>query len=322
MKRGLRIAGIVLVILLIVLLVGPLVVPLPALEGTVPPEELADPDSQFIDLRGVRVHYKVAGAGEPVFVLLHGFLASTYSWREVVAPLSEIGTVIAFDRPAFGLTSRPMPEEWGEENPYTPDFATSLTLDLMDALGVDRAILVGNSAGGALSARIAVEHPGRVEALVLVDAAVYTRGGSPSWIRPLLATPQLRRIGPVLLRNVRDWGLDFARSAWHDPSKITPEVWEGYTLPLRADDWDRALYEFTVSSFQVDLATRLDEITMPVLVITGDDDRIVPTEESIRLASELQGSQLVVVPDCGHVPHEECPAPFLEAVIEFVNSLP
>jgi pimeloyl-ACP methyl ester carboxylesterase len=322
MKRGLRIAGIVLVIVLIVLLVGPLVAPLPALEGTVPPEELADPDSQFIDLRGVRLHYKVAGAGEPAFVLLHGFLASTYSWREVVAPLSEIGTVIAFDRPAFGLTSRPMPGEWGEENPYTPDFATWLTLDLMDALGVDRAILVGNSAGGALSARIAVEHPGRVEALVLVDAAVYPRGGSPSWMRPLLATPQLRRIGPVLLRNVRDWGLDFARSAWHDPSRITPEVWEGYTVPLRADDWDRALYEFTVSSFQVDLATRLDEITMPVLVITGDDDRIVPTEESIRLASELQGSQLVVVPDCGHVPHEECPAPFLDAVIEFVNSLP
>jgi pimeloyl-ACP methyl ester carboxylesterase len=61
---------------------------------------------------------------------------------------------------------------------------------------------------------------------------------------------------------------------------------------------------------------------MLVLVITGDDDRIVPTEQSIRLAEELPTAKLVVIPNCGHVPHEECPGPFQEAMNRFVEGLP
>ena len=110
-------------------------------------------------------------------------------------------------------------------------------------------------------------------------------------------------------------------SVWHDPSKITPEIWEGYTRPLQAQDWDRALWELTVASHDLDLGQRLDEVGLPVLVITGDDDRIVPTEQSLRLAAELPDAQLVLIPDCGHVPHEECPAAFLEAVRAFLADL-
>jgi pimeloyl-ACP methyl ester carboxylesterase len=61
---------------------------------------------------------------------------------------------------------------------------------------------------------------------------------------------------------------------------------------------------------------------MPCLVITGDDDRIVPTDQSIRLADELPDAELVVIPDCGHIPHEECPELFLQAVTDFLNQLP
>jgi len=67
---------------------------------------------------------------------------------------------------------------------------------------------------------------------------------------------------------------------------------------------------------------RLTEIRMPCLVITGDDDRIVPTEQSIRLTDELPDAELVVIPDCGHIPHEECPEPFLQAVTDFLDKLP
>jgi pimeloyl-ACP methyl ester carboxylesterase len=70
-----------------------------------------------------------------------------------------------------------------------------------------------------------------------------------------------------------------------------------------------------------DLPQHLAEINMPVLVITGDDDRIVPTADSVRLSQELPNAKLVVIPQCGHVPHEECPQAFLEAVNEFLNSL-
>ncbi len=318
MKRLGRILLIILAGLLVVVLVGPFLVPVPPLEGTVPPEQMADPDSRFVEVGGIDVHYKIAGQGEPVLVLLHGFAASVFSWREVMAPLAEQATVIAFDRPAFGLTERPMPGEWQGESPYSAGAQVDLTVGLMDALGVERAILVGNSAGGTVSALTALAYPERVEALVLVDPAIYHGGGTPALVRPLLRTPQMRRVGPLLVRSIRDWGLDFGRSAWHDPAQITDEIWAGYTRPLQAQNWDRALWELTVASRASDLDGRLNELQLPALVITGDDDRIVPTEQSVRLAGELPDAELVVVPDCGHVPHEECPAAFLEAVDAFL----
>jgi len=305
--------------LLLILFIGPLLVPVPPLEGTVPPEQLADPDSRFVEVNGITVHYKIAGSGEPVFLLLHGFGASTFSWREVMGPLAEMGTVVAFDRPGFGLTQRPMPDEWEGVNPYSPEAQANLTVGLMDALGIERAILVGNSAGGTVALQTALTYPERVAGLVLVDAAVYVGGGTPGWLRPLLNTPQMRHLGPLIARRIQDWGVDFARSAWHDPSRITPEVWEGYNRPLRAQNWDRALWEVTRASRPLGLEKRLGEVRVPVLVVTGDDDRIVPTEQSIRLAGEIAGAQLAVIPECGHVPQEECPGPFLEALEAFLG---
>jgi len=317
MKPWLRGLLIALGALLIILLVGPFLVPVPPLEGTVPPERLADPDSRFIEVNGITVHYKMAGSGRPAFILLHGFAASTFSWREVIGPMSEWGTVVAFDRPGFGLTERPL--QWTGRSPYSPESQSDLTVGLMDALGIERAVLVGNSAGGTLAILTALTYPERVEALVLVSPAVYVGGGTPAWLRPFLNTPQMRHLGPLLARQIQDWGVDFARSAWHDPEKLTPEIWEGYTKPLRAENWDRALWEVTRASRPLGLETRLGEVRVPVLVITGDDDRIVPTQQSVRLAGEILGAQLAVIPECGHVPQEECPGPFLEAVEAFLR---
>jgi len=322
MKRWVRVVLIVIIVLLLILLVAPCLIPVPPLEGTVPPEQLADPDSRFVDVNDLQVHYKTAGQGEPALVLLHGFGASTFSWREVMGPLSEIGTVIAFDRPAFGLTERPLPGQWMGESPYGAEAQVELTVGLLDELGVERAILMGNSAGGTIALLTALAYPQRVQALVLVDPAVYAHGGSLGLIGFLINTPQMQRIGPLVARRIRAWGEDFARSAWHDPSRITAEVWEGYTKPLQAENWDRALWEVAQASRSHHLAERLTELRLPCLVITGDDDRIVPTEQSIRLADELPNAELVVIPDCGHIPHEECPEPFLQAVTDFLGRLP
>lgn len=323
MKKLGKIILIVLAVLLALVLIGPLVAPVPALEGVVPVEQLADPDSQFIDIDGVTVHYKEMGEGETTLLLLHGFAASTYSWREVMAPLAEEYRVVAFDRPAFGLTERPMPGDFPNGvNPYTAEAQTDLTIGLMDALGIEQAVLVGNSAGGTIATYTALRYPERVQALALVDAAIYAGGGSPGWARPLLTTPQARRIGPLLVRNIRDWGYQFGQSAWHDPSRFTDEIWANYSKPLQAENWDRALWELTQASRPLGLEQRLEELGVPVLVITGDDDRIVPTEQSIRLAGEIPGAELVVIPNCGHVPQEECPVEFLAAVESFLARLP
>ena len=312
-----RIAGSILLILLVILLIGPFLVPVPPMENTVSAESLADEDSKFIEVNGVSVHYKTYGEGEPTFILLHGFGASLFSWREVVEPIAEYGTVIAYDRPAFGLTERPM--EWEGESPYSQDSQVELVIGLMDALGIEQATLVGNSAGGTVSMLTALKYPERVTSLILVDPAVYAGGGAPAWIRPLLGTPQFDHLGPLFARQLEAQGTEFLKTAWHDPSKITPEIFEGYQQPLQVENWDKALWELTVSSRESGLAERVSEFDLPILVITGNNDRSLPTEQSLRLAEELPTAELAVIPQCGHVSHEECPTEFMQAVTDFLR---
>jgi pimeloyl-ACP methyl ester carboxylesterase len=319
MKKFLKIIGIAFSVILVLLLVVPFLIPVPPLKDTVPAEQLADPDSKFIEVNGIKVHYKTYGQGEPTFILLHGFGASLFSWHAVTEPLSKYGTVIAYDRPAFGLTERPM--TWEGENPYSQQAQVELVIGLMDKLNVKKAILVGNSAGGTISMLTALQYPERVQALILVDPAVYAGGGAPAWVRPILKTPQMNRIGPLFARQLQAQGVEFIKTAWHDPSKITPETLDGYQKPLRVNNWDKALWFLTVASQESTLTQRLKELTLPVLVITGDDDRIVPTEQSLRLADELPIAILNVIPQSGHLSHEEHPDLFMQAVAEFLSTL-
>jgi pimeloyl-ACP methyl ester carboxylesterase len=324
MSKKKRVALIPSVLFLLVaccLLVYPLVMPIAEVRGSVPEEQLADADSLFVDADGLSVHYKVVGQNEPTIVLLHGFAASVFSWRKVMDPLGEMGTVIAFDRPAFGLTERPMPGEWADENPYTPEAQANLTVRLMDELGVERAVLVGHSAGGSIALLTTLCYPERVEALVLEDASVYEVNGAPEWLHPLLHIPQMDRLGPVMVRSLVLWGEAAIRTACHDPDKITVELVSGYKKPLQAENWDRALWELVLASHPLGLGDRLEEVTVPVLVVTGEHDRIVLARNSERLAKELPRADLAVIPNCGHVPHEECPGLFLEAVSDFLAQL-
>lgn len=317
-KRALRIAGIIGIVLVLIVTVGPFLVPVPPLENMKSADQLTDPDSKFVELNGVNVHYKTWGTGEPTFILLHGFGASLFSWREVTVPLSKLGTVIAYDRPAFGLTERPL--EWEGESPYSPQAQADLVIALMDELNVDKAILVGNSAGGTISMQVALQQPERVEALILVDAAVYAGGGAPAWSRSILKTPQMNHLGPLIARQLQAQGTEFLRSAFHDPSKITPDIFEGYQKPFQIENWDKALWQLTIASKESGLTDHLSEFSMPILVITGDDDRIVPTEQSLRLANELPNAELKVIPQSGHLPHEESPIEFMQAVTEFLST--
>jgi pimeloyl-ACP methyl ester carboxylesterase len=320
MKKRRWVRGLVTALLavLLLVLVGPFLVPVLPAAGTVPPQQLADPDSQFIQLNGLSVHVKTLGQGSTTFILLHGFGASLFSWREVMEPLSQYGKVIAYDRPAFGLTERPM--EWSSLNPYGPEENIALLSALMDHYKVQQAILVGNSAGGTLAMQFALAYPAQVQALILVDPAVGS-GGAPAWINILGKTPQMQHLGPLFVRSIRKSGLEMLREAWHDPSMITQAIMDGYTRPLKAENWDRALWDFSMASHDTGLTQHLQDFQMPILVITGDDDRLIPTAGTVKLAGEIPGARLVVIPQAGHVPHEEQPAAFMEAVDAFISTL-
>lgn len=318
MKKSWRILLISLAVNLLVVLVGPFLVPVLPAAGTVSPQQLADADSKFVEINGIMVHYKMMGQGEPYIILLHGFGASVFSWYAVMGPLSQLGTVIAYDRPAFGLTERPM--TWSGLNPYSPEGNEALLTGLLDHFGIQKAILIGNSAGGTLSMQFALSHPERVQALILVDPAVY-ESGSPAWVSILGKTPEMQHLGPLFVRSIEKSGVDLIRTAWHDPKRITQETLDGYTKPLKADNWDRALWDFTMASHDTGLTSSLQGFTMPILVITGVDDRIVPTANSVKLAGAIPDSKLVIIPNAGHVPHEEQPTLFTQAVGEFIRNL-
>ncbi len=258
-------------------------------------------------------------AERPLIVLLHGFRASLISWREVVGPLSAYGDVVAYDRPAFGPTGRPA--KWKGMNPYPPAAQVELDIGLMDALGARQVVLVDNSAGGTVAMNTALAHPERVAALVLVSPAVYGGGGAPGRIKPFLWLPGVNHIGPLLARRISRDGDDFIQSAWYDAGRMGPEVLPGYRAPLAVRGWEKALWKPTKASASSGLAECLQELAMPALVLTGDTDRIVPTGLSIRLAGELPKATLVVVPESGHVAHEEPPEAFMAAFGEFWTGL-
>jgi pimeloyl-ACP methyl ester carboxylesterase len=164
----------------------------------------------------------------------------------------------------------------------------------------------------------ALARPERVAGLVLISPAVYTNG-PPSFVRLLWSLPQLQRLGPRLLRELLPrFGPRGITAAWHDPSQVSDEVRAGYGLPLRARNWDQALWSFSRAARFDPLEPRLEHLQAPVLVITGDDDRIVPTAESVRLAEALS-ARLLVIERCGHLAHEECPAPVLYEIADFIE---
>ena len=244
MKRS-RLGLIILAGFIVIIAIGPLIIPFPDLEGIEPLDNLIYPDSKFINIDGIDIHYREIQNKGPLILLLHGFGSSTYSWEKVMAPLSQFGTVVAYDRPAFGLTERVNYDRNMDQNPYGFDFQVSMVAKIMDRLNEEKAILIGNSAGGTVAMAAALKYPERIKAIILVDSAVKNGNGAPTWIQPLLNTPQLNILGPLFVRSIRERGLEILKLAWYDPTKITEDDLLNYQKPLKISDWDKALWEFT-----------------------------------------------------------------------------
>ena len=320
-KNVARILGVIIVITVMLLVVGPFLIPVTPPEGLVSAQQAATDESQFISIPfdgtdGIDIHYIADGVESPVeaptFVLLHGSLFNAFTWIEVTDLFGREGQVVAYDQIPYGLSEKLVAGDWTGPNPYTPEAAVDQLFSFLDELDLDNIVLVGHSNGGTLAVQAALAQPDRVEALILVDPAVYVQEEMPGW---LLNLPQVRRLGPFFARQLGQNDA-FLRQMYLNPDPIIDERMNLTRINTRIQNWDVALWEY-LRAWRVDtleLATRISEIQQPALVITGDSDNVVPTTDSQRLDSELPDSELVILPSCGHVPQEECPDAFEEAV--------
>ncbi|HWR00795.1 MAG TPA: alpha/beta hydrolase [Chlorobaculum sp.] len=283
----------------------------------------ADADSRFIDCNGFRVHFRMFGSGKPPFiVLLHGSFLSIRSWRDVMKPLAEGATVLAFDRPAFGLTSRPVPSKNNTVR-YGPEAQSDLIISLMDKLGIDRAVLVGNSTGGTMALLTALRYPARVQGLVLAGAMIYSGYATsevPSFMKPFMKamTPLFSKLMKLLITRLFDKNI---RGFWYRKERLSDQTLAAFRGDLMIGDWSRGFWELFLETHHLRLDKRLGRLSIPSLVVTGEHDLTVRTEESFRLARELPEAELLVIPDCGHLPQEEQPDQFVRGVQAFVGRI-
>ena len=290
-----------------------------------------------IDLHVERLTGETGGADDaPIIVLLHGFGSSTTTWSDIAPALAAAGTdVIAYDRPAFGFTERILDDALATFRArtgvdlYGSDGQIALLDALLDELldtgdtgppSPRPVLLVGHSAGGTLAAEYALRRPERLAGVVLLAPAILTTGGAPAWVRPVLGFAPVARGGPFLARFAARGADRLLDASWHDPSRVTDAMRATYAAPQAVVDWERGLWELVRAAGTFLVAERPEDITVPVLLITGDDDRVVPTADTLELARRIPKAELVVLERVGHIPQEEDAAGTLAAVQAFLAS--
>jgi pimeloyl-ACP methyl ester carboxylesterase len=328
MKKALKILSRVLLGLLVAALIVPFLIPVET-SGTKTYQEAASSATSFTKALGIDVYTEVTEFdcqqesdcdNPPVFILLHGFGANTFSYRFVTEPLSAYGEVIAYDRPGFGFTQRP--SSWKGENPYGSAGNDLILDELIAEYASNREVfLVGHSAGGTQAAQYVVDNPGAITGLILISPAILSTGGSPSGFNWIFSIPQFDHLGPLLVSSIASSGMDLLDRSWFDKSKITDAIKAGYRAPLEIIGWEEGFWEFNRAPRSFDVKDRLSEIKIPTLLITGDTDVVVATADTEALATTIEGSSLVVIPKSGHLAQEETPVETMKAIDDYWISL-
>lgn len=264
-------------------------------------------------LRGYEVNYIERNPrGSKLFVLLHGFGASTYSWLSIIDALAEHGHVVAYDRPGFGQTERPM--AWHGTNPYSIAGQVQLLDAIITHFGEEReVILVGHSAGGQLAAHYLFKGNKPISKVILESPAILTPG-PPRFVSMFLRLPIFNKVGPKLVGGFARVGQKILFDSFYDKTKLTEQVIRGYERPMDNTDWKEGFWEFLKADKYTDVAKRLGDIEIPTFVITGQFDKIVKVEDSMKVAERIPGHKIYLVPAAGHLAHEEQPGDFMRVV--------
>lgn len=281
---------------------------------SIAPSELeakyTNPDSRFIDIKGTRVHYRDEGQGEPL-ILLHGIFASLHTWDGWAERLKSRYRVIRLDLPPFGLTG---PASFA----YKKEDYLEFINDFTDALGIKKYNLAGNSLGGYFAWNIALAYPEKVEKLILIDAAAYPQ--DPPFPIKIFAMPVIGKI-PTWI-TPRFMVAHNVESTYGDSEKVTEKTVDRYhELALRDGNREaiRSLFQY-VDEMKDLMPLEISEIRQPTLIMWGEKDVWIPTEEMIRnWKRDLPEAKVIIYEGAGHIPMEEIPDVTAKDADDFIS---
>ncbi|HEV3495066.1 MAG TPA: alpha/beta fold hydrolase [Actinomycetes bacterium] len=271
-----------------------------------------------IQVDGVPTRYLSAGTGPPL-ILLHGAGDNARDWSYVLPLLDRSHLVLAPDLPGYSPGSTPAGD-------YSPARLAHFVARFMDAVGLDRAAVAGNSLGGLVALQLALSHPERVVALCLVDSAGLGRMVNPALIAQRLpgvgelAVAVGRRRPGAAVRALARAVLLFGRP-WRAPPTWLAEQYRAARQP--------GFLEATLASLRAILGPfgqrrvlvgQLGKLAMPTLIIWGAADWVIPIAHGRRAARRLPAGRLVQLSRCGHAPQVECPPRVAEALSRFLQA--
>ena len=279
-------------------------------------------EQRTVQIHGHDVAYRFGGPepseGAPVLLLVHGMAGSSETWRATGPALARTHTVIAPDLLGHGASDKP-------RHDYSLGAFASGLRDLLVALGVERATVVGQSLGGGVAMQFAYQHPEMCERLVLVCSGGL--GPDVSWILKALTIPGTEYLMPVLFPGfVRDAGDAVRRrlGRWGLRAPLVEEEWRGYASLTDPDTRQafiktlRAVVDLGGQSVSAHDRLYLADL-LPTLIVWGEQDRIIPVSHAHAAHDAMPGSELVLFPHSGHFPHVEDPERFLEVLEDFLT---
>ncbi len=274
-------------------------------------------EERRINVGGLTTRYFTAGNDGLPLVLLHGDGESALDWSWVLPELAATHRVYAPDFPGTGDSAKPKRE-------YSPEFLAQFVGDFLNALEIERAVLVGNSLGGLVALRLALSRFKQVVALALVDSS-----GLGQSVSPLLSHLTVPWYGEVAIAWAKT-PLGAKQRAWSraallfaHPSKV-PEAWveEQERMALLPGFLEASLSslraQLDIFGQRQVLLDSLRQLQMPTLVVWGTDDLVLPKDQAQAAVSRLQQGHLALIPDCGHIPQVERPELFTDKLSKFL----
>jgi pimeloyl-ACP methyl ester carboxylesterase len=279
------------------------------------------PASRYVDLPGgVRMHYRDEGLQTPgaqTVLLIHGFSASLQTWELWQPHLADQFRLVTLDLPGHGLTSAPAGYQASIEayRDIVAAFAASQ--------GLERFALVGSSMGGNVAWEYALAHPEQVEALVLVDASGWPDERAAQAEEALVFKLLRNPIAAPLLRDLDNTQLtrQGLLSAFPERADLVDDAMVSRYVDLsRAPGHREILVQLSLGFSERAGATpeRLGQLGMPVLVMSGDIDNLVPVEHARQFHAAIPQSELIVYEGIGHVPQEEIPEESAQDTMRFL----